>query len=201
MKKKFVLVRKEFWPAWWGSLLFMVLFGGMIHAIITEQGGYGVIAGAIFFLTLALSVLAMALIDHYNTLKVDENGIRVRNAFIQLRDISWEEVKGVYVYQFYGGGKIRLPYKSGVSKIVKYRRYGRYNLGGTVITVPKKLPTKWIFIDDGRGESGENILEYLVPLVRGGIVRMEYTERIFEAIRQNYQKEIIGKYVEIREMY
>jgi len=201
MKKKFVFIRKEFWPAWWGSFLLMALFSLMVYAIMTGQGDSRIIVGAIFLPALVLFILTMTLIDHYNTLKVDENGIRVRNAFIQLRDISWEEVKGVYVYQFYRIDRLRVPYTSRIRHVRKYKKHGMYNLGGVRIVVPKKLPTKWIFIDDGRGENGENILEYFVPLVRGGIVRMECTERIFEAIRRNYQGEILGKYVEIREMY
>jgi len=170
-----------------------------IYTFVTERGIGEAVAG-LFSIMLVLLFAFDALIYRLNIIKINAKGIAVRNAFVEIIDISWQEVKGVYIYQFTGTEKIRIPYKTTNRGVRRRRKYGNYNLGGAVVYVPRKIPKKWIFIDDGRGENGENIFEYLVPLEKGSIVKMKYKEKIFEAIKENYQKEIIEKTVEIREV-
>jgi len=164
-----------------------------------EHRFFGAFLG-LYAVAVVIGTTFNVLVYKFNIIKVDENGIKVRNAFAEIIDISWKEMSGVYIYQFNGTKKIRVLSKISKKGVYKYRKYGRHNLGGTSVFVPKKIPTKWIFIDDGRGENGENILEYLVSLRKGSVVRMKYKEKILEAIKENYQGEITEKTIEIREM-
>ena len=132
-----------------------------------------------------------------NIFKIDENGIKINNPFVKFRNISWDEIKDIYIYQFNGTEKIRLPYKFNNKGVYKRRKYGKYGIGGVPIYIPRKIPNKWIFIDDGRGDNGENIFEYFVPLDKWSIIRIPYTNDIFSALEKNYKKGFIQKIIEL----
>ena len=104
-------------------------------------------------------VLSKTFLPNLKILEVDENGIIFKNIFFKINSLSWSDVKDIYLYQFNGTEKIRIPYKQNKSSVQKRRKFGRFNIGGVIVFVPRKIPTKWIFIDDGRGDNGENIFE------------------------------------------
>ena len=179
--------------------LFLVLSTAGGYAFVVEGHLLGAFLGVLFVMCIFLFAFN-ALKYKINIFIIDEKGVRVRNVFAEIIAVSWQDVKDIYVYQFNGIEKIRIPYNINRKGARKYRKYGKYNIGGTVVFIPRKIPTKWIFIDDGRGDNGENIFEYLVPLEEGAIIRMKYNKNVFEAIKKEYQKDMIEKAIEISEM-
>jgi len=164
-------------------------------------GGISLAIAGVFSITSIICIIFLArgaLLYGVHILRINGNGITAKNAVAEIASIPWCEVKGIYIYQFTGIEKIRIPYKAGKNGARTYRQHGNYNIGGTIVLVPKKIPTKWIFVDDGRGENGENLFEYFVPLSKGAIIRMRYKDSILAAIQQNYQKQIVEKTIEFR---
>jgi len=171
----------------------LISLAGIIYFIINEPRNIVAIWGGIVISAIVILLVLEALKNNLNILKIDDNGVKLRNAFVEINKYSWHEIKNIYVYQFVGTDRIKVPYKVDRTGTYKQKNYGRYNVGGKIVFVPRRMPTKWIFIDDGCGDNGENILEYLVPLKKGAVVRLLYNDDIISALEKNYQKEIIKK--------
>ena len=198
MKKKFLITRKSFWyDCLLICVLLLVLMGIVYFSAMRQQYNLKIILGLFIIPILIILLIFEALINNLNILIIDENGLKIKNTFVKIKELSWNEIKDIYIYQFKGTEKIRVPYKTNKAGVSKQRRYGKYNLGGTIVFVPRKIPIKWIFIDDGRGDNGKNIFEYLLPLKKGAIIRLLYNDDIVSTLMRNYKKEIIEKTIEI----
>jgi len=196
MKRKFLIINKTFWV----GLLFTCVFSIVLFLIInipTIQRNLSKVLYSIFLSVCIIILIIVTLIDGLHLLAIDDNRIKIRNTFVKIKNLYWNEIMDIYVYQFNGTEKIRIPYKVNEKGVYKRRSYGRFNNGGTIGVVPKKIPTKWIFIDDGRGDNGENIFEYFVPLRKGAIIRLKYNDKIILTIKKYYQKEIVEKTIEL----
>ena len=194
MKK--MIFRKAFWCDCLAILCLSAMLFGAVIAVV--NGIYGIFILGVFILPIFIVVLIFeTMLNNLIILKIDENGINVKNAFIRIQKFSWSEIKDIYVYQFDGTERIKVPYKVDKKGGYKYRRYGRYNLGGTIVFVPRKIPQKWIFIDDSRGDNGENIFEYLKPLKKDAIIRLVYNESVLLVIKKYYKKEVVEKVIEV----
>ncbi|MCL2797786.1 MAG: hypothetical protein FWD58_07005, partial [Firmicutes bacterium] len=75
---------------------------------------------------------------------VDNKGIRLRNIFGIVKAHKWDAIKNIFVNDFKGTEKLPAVMVYGTQKV----------------NVPKKMPTKWIYVSISEEYSGENILEY-----------------------------------------
>ena len=193
MKKKFLIIQKRFWDSILLICFLLVLLSVAIYAVVNGYVQWQPIF-TLIVLPIPIVILFYAVLASYiNILEINEVGLKVRNTFKELKELAWHEIKDIYIYQFNGTDKIRVPYKVNKSGVHKHRKHGLYNFGGVLIYVPRKIPTKWIFVDDGRGDNGENIFEYLVPLQKGSIIKFRYSDKIVKNITKIHNKELISK--------
>jgi len=116
-----------------------------------------------------------------NWANIDEKGIVLKSFFGMVKENKWNEVKDIIIYSFEGTEKVKSGYT---------------NLGGVRVYVPKKIPQKWIFVvTNMEEESGENILEYLLPQKKTMPIRLQHKESIIFAIKGFYEKSIIERTV------
>lgn len=197
MRRKFVIFRNGFCSdlIWIGFILIML--SALIYAMVTEQNHWIVVMGLIGLPLIMLAFAFNALTNNFNILAIDENGIRIRNAFVKIKTLSWYEINNICVYQFNGTDKIKIPSKHNKKGVIKTKNSGRYNIGGVIINVPRNKPQKWIFIDNGVAENGENYFEYFVPLRKSAIIKLKYDKKIISAIKINYTKDIVEKTIEL----
>ena len=188
MKKKFLIIQKTFWRNLLWICVFLAILFLAIYVTITTQNNIGAIVSLCTTPIFIILFIVIALMDGMNILKIDENGIRIKNFFVKINNLSWSEINDVYIYQFNGTNKIKIPYKR--------KKYGKFNIGGTIGFMPRKITKKWIFVDDGRGDNGDNIFEYFIPLRKGAIIRLKYNDCIISTIKKYYKEEIIEKIIE-----
>ena len=200
MEKSFVVKGKFFFANLLTAFILLVVVAALIYFTTNNHVYIAVLWGMAVFLLLMFMRLVDAFKNNFHILKIDERGVKIRNAFAKINNLSWSEIKDVYVYQFTGTDKIRVPYKVDRKGNQKWRKFGMYELGDKLIFVPKGKPTQWIFFDDGRGNSGENIFEYFGNLNKGDTIRLVYNDYVFSLIKKYYQKEIVYKTVEAQEL-
>ncbi|MCL2173272.1 MAG: hypothetical protein FWB84_06515 [Candidatus Bathyarchaeota archaeon] len=190
---KKIIISKNFRDCLIVSVLSIFLLPLMIFLYSKNSENTIFVIFIIFLALLVPATLFQAFINNYKKVIISKQGIVVKNAVVKLCNLSWNDISGIYVYQFSDVEKIKVPQIFG-----KPRNYGKYNLGGEIVFVPRKKEVKWMFFDDGRGENGENILEYFIPMKKGSIIRLEYNQEVFNAISQFYTKEIIEKSVVVK---
>ena len=142
-------------------------------------------------------MIIFTLKECFYLVKLDGERILIRNIYGKFLVLKWSEIVDVYSYQFNGVENIQFPHITKHGPPFKLRRWGPYHVGGLHIFVPRKMPQRWIFIDDGRGDNGDNIFEYLLPLRKGSIMRIKHSDRLLAAIKEHYPGEIVEKTIEL----
>ena len=112
---------------------------------------------------------------------VDNKGIRLKNIFGTIKAHEWSGVKNIFINNFKGTEKLPAVMVYGTQKV----------------NVPKKMPTKWIYVSISEEYSGENILEYLLSPRKDLSLIMRYSEKIVLAIKQFYKNDLVEKTVHI----
>ena len=199
---------EKFWPntaRQYPWLTLLILLGsasaGVVMFFFTDIGPIFLVA----CILLIGCVLYLALDYSFIRLKVGVDGIVVRSIFRKHVDFTWQDVVGVYVYEFSGLERIKVPvytYKrwlvtSAEPKLDRagnqvYRNHGQMPWSGGIAYVPKKKPTKWIFVDSGSGDNSESIYGYFTPRQqKSDSARFVFRQDIHEAIARHYTGEIL----------
>ena len=207
MKKNFLIIHKGFWIYLTIICIFLSFLPLMFYIISKKPNTISLINYFypriyILFASWGTIIILKEMIPFFKILTINKSGIKFKNISEKINAFLWVEIKDIYVYKFNGTDNIRIPYippeqkKSYIKQDIEYKKYGSYNLNGKIIAVPKKKPGKWIFIDDGRGENGENIFEYFVVPKKGDAIRLPYKDKIILKFKEYYKKEIIEKTIE-----
>ena len=164
-----------------------MLFSIVIYGIVFSQSKPIIAWFGVPILFVIIICCAYETSRYINIISIDCNRIKVRTPFYKVNEFQWHEIKNIYVYQFDGTDNIEIACR----KSGKTKSYGKIYIPSGDIYVPRNVPKKWIYIDNGKGGNGENLFPYFAPLKKWGKIRLPHKKGIISFLEKKYPKEII----------
>lgn len=129
---------------------------------------------ALVFSTVLVVIILWIILDSYvQVVKFKPHGVTINQGFMRYMHTKLENINGIKVVIFE-----QVPTRKKGTKL--------YGLRG-MYKIPKKIPSKWILInDDKKNINLNNIYSYLVPIRKHMSIKLMFEDKIMEYLKETY---------------